>query len=136
MRPRSPAPPTRLRAGSGQVAHWLPRRVSHYRCGSSAADRSASLRACYRIQLTLLVPVRIVSRLRCMLTSAFGVGRWTLGVERWTFAASHPTRSTSVRCKTAKLLRSRLIFFVTDFLHPVDRLAVQRFLNGDVSHRG
>src|SRR6266550_2915922 len=28
-----------------------------------------------------------------------------------------------------------LILFVADLFHPVDRLAVQRFLNGDMSHR-
>src|SRR5438445_7124992 len=31
---------------------------------------------------------------------------------------------------------SLLILFVTDLLHPIDRFAVQRFLNGDMSHRG
>src|SRR5207302_2170612 len=28
------------------------------------------------------------------------------------------------------------ILFVADLFHPVDRLAVQRLLNGDMSHRG
>src|SRR6476659_7682389 len=28
------------------------------------------------------------------------------------------------------------ILFVADFFHPVHRLAVQRFLNGDMRHRG
>src|SRR5207253_10940740 len=28
------------------------------------------------------------------------------------------------------------ILFVADLFHPVDQLAVQRFLNGDMSHRG
>jgi hypothetical protein len=28
------------------------------------------------------------------------------------------------------------IFLVSDVVHPTDRFAVQRFLNGDMSHRG
>src|SRR5947208_3999025 len=32
--------------------------------------------------------------------------------------------------------RSALILFIADLFHPVDRLAVERFLNGDVRHRG
>src|SRR5207249_1181551 len=31
---------------------------------------------------------------------------------------------------------SELVLFVADFFHPIDRLAVQRFLNGDMRHRG
>ena len=73
-----------------------------------------------------------------------------LGVGRWAFSAPN------ARSKAAQLLNistfvqgfgSQLsalnyqqstspVLFVTDLFHPVDRLAVQRFLNGDMRHRG
>src|SRR5205823_7150400 len=43
-------------------------------------------------------------------------------------------------CRASRALRSYLllqsVFFVADLFHPVHDFAVQRFLNGDVRHRG
>jgi hypothetical protein len=58
-------------------------------------------------------------------TSQFGVRCWAL--------ARDLSELSIGRHLTA---RSAPVLFISDVLHPLDHLAVKRFLNGDMSHRG
>jgi len=53
---------------------------------------------------------------------------------RFTFYVAHPIRS--IQRFSFQLSAFPLVLFVADFFHPIDRFAVQRFLNRDMSHRG
>src|SRR6267378_4767041 len=62
----------------------------------------------------------------------FGVRHWALSVRR---LLHQIRRDRHHRVANPPTLRSRLILLIANLLHPVHRLAVQRFLNGDMRHR-